>query len=436
MSGWRAGPLVRWCLLPAVTALVLAALLRRADLAVVAAPLLWWLAFGSGAAAGPAGEATLGAAALRTVEGEDFEVTVEVRFAAPVRLTRCVLELPRDVGLVRPPELPGEPVASAVLRWEVRALRWGRTVVGPVRVRASAAAGLRVTELRTGPLRLAVLPEPEPVEAALVPAVLPRRIGEHPAPVPGEGTEFEAIRPFQPGDRPRRVNWAVSARRRAPYVTVRQEERSYDVVLVLDTLQRAGAFGRDSLDLSVRGASGLAAAHLARGERVGLVAAGGRVRGVAPGVGGHQLQRIAEAVLDLRVEGAADESVVDRLPRTVLPSGALVVYFTPLLDERARLTALDLRRRGHPLVVVDVLTAEPGGSGPRPAGRGPSAWREAGRSAGVRALTLRLWRLDRAADLYEIGRWGVPVIRWDGTEPLRSALGAAARRPVVGRWRR
>ncbi|MEV6105201.1 DUF58 domain-containing protein [Streptomyces sp. NPDC051940] len=422
VNGWRAGPLVRWCLLPAVAALVPAVLLRRADLAVVAAPLLWWLAFGAERGrALPEGVAVPSFRALRCVEGEVFEIAVEVRFAAPVRLTWCGLELPPDVGLVRRPDLPREPVANAVLRWEVRALRWGRATVGPARVRASTAGGLRQRELATGSLYLAVLPEPEPVEAALTPAVLPRRIGEHPAPVPGEGVEFEAIRPYQPGDRPRRVNWAVSARRRAPHVTVRQEERSYDVVLVLDTLQRAGTFGHDSLDLSVRGASGLAAAHLARGERVGLVAAGGSVRGVPPGIGGHQLQRIAEAVLDIQVEDTPGEPALDRLPRTVLPAGALVVYFTPLLGERARLTALDLRRRGHPLVVVDVLTAEPG--------RGDG-------KAAVHELALRLWRLDRAADVYEIGRWGVPVVRWDGSEPLRSVLGAAARRPVEGRWRR
>lgn len=103
----------------------------------------------------------------------------------------------------------------------------------------------------------------------------------------------------------------------------------------------------------------------------------------------------------------------------MLPPGALTVLFSPLLDSRARLTALDLRRRGHPGVIVDVLCDHPS----------PDHRDRLG------LLTLRLWHLDREADRFELGRLGVPVPAWDGTAPLDAMLAPLRRRPVEGRWR-
>jgi uncharacterized protein (DUF58 family) len=415
---WRPSPLLRHLSAITVPALALAVALGRAELLVVAAPMLWWLAAASRSRP-RALTATTRLDTSRCTEGDDIVLTVSVHADAEVDLLSATLALPAGTTVLDRPPLPLPAVTTHVVRWRLRPGRWGRWTLGPPVVRVRTTGGLLETYVACPTAELAVLPLPSAVESGPVPALLPRRTGDHAARAPGEGSEFEGLRPYQPGDRPRQVNWAASARRRALFVTTRQDERSFDLIVLVDAFLRVGPPGDDSLDLSVRGATGLARAHLRRGERVGVVAVGGLLRGLAPGVGGHQLQRIADAVLDVRLNESYVDPDVSRLPRTVLPPGALTVLFSPLLDDRARLTALDLRRRGHPVVIVDVLCERP-----RP-----------DRRDRLGQLTLRLWHLDREADRFELGRWGVPVLPWDGTVPLDAVFAPLRRRPVEGRWR-
>lgn len=412
---WRPSALLRRLAAVAVLTLSLAAVLGRAELVVVAAPLLWWLA-AADRSRPPAARLATAVKPDRCGEGDTVEVTITVTLDTPAALVAADLTWPPGTRIRRCPPLPQRTRAGCRLRWEVQPQRWGRWSVGPARLRFTAAGGLLQAELRRPAGQLTVLPAPAPVAAAVLPARLPLRTGDHSAPVAGAGIEFEGLRPYQLGDRPHQVNWAATARRRRLYVTTRQDERSFDLVLLVDAFVRVGPPGCDSLDLSVRGTVGLADAHLRRGERVGVVVVGGLLRGLAPGVGGHHLHRVAEAILDVRLNDSYVDPDVSRLPRTVLPPGALAVLFSPLLDERARLAALDLRQRGHPVVIVDVLCDTP-----RP-----------GRRSDVDRLALPLWRLDRAADRFELGRWGVPVLPWDGSVPLQAALGPLYRRPVPG----
>jgi uncharacterized protein (DUF58 family) len=97
-----------------------------------------------------------------------------------------------------------------------------------------------------------------------------------------------------------------------------------------------------------------------------------------------------------------------------MPPAALVVLFSPLLDDRTFATVTNLRQRGRTVVVVDVLTSEP-----------PAERKD--RSA---AMALRLWRLDRSALRYQLAEMGVPVISWDGRTTLEQAVSPLARQPL------
>jgi uncharacterized protein (DUF58 family) len=413
---WEPTPLLRRLAGTSALALCLATLLGRAEFVLVAAPLLWWLA--------SANRTLPGRLSCRGVcdpdrcqEGDDMVVTCVVRFDGAVYIASASLRLPAGLELVQAPDPPSGVHSEVTMTWRVRGVRWGRWVVGPAVLLVRGPGGLRQAAVVCRVGQAVVVPAPVAADAALVPAALPRRVGEHAVPSPGAGLEFEGLRPYCPGDRPRQVNWAVSARRRELFVTTRQDERSFDLILLIDAFERVGPYGQDSLDLSVRGASGLARAHLRHGERVGAVAVGGSLRGLAPGVGQYQLHRIAEAILDVRLNDSFVDPDVDMLPRTILPPGALTVLFSPLLDDRARLTAGELRRRGHPLVVVDVLCAEP----------------RTDRRNAADPLALRLWRLDRTADRLELQQLGVPVLAWDGTTALAAVLRELRGRPVPGR---
>jgi uncharacterized protein (DUF58 family) len=202
------------------------------------------------------------------------------------------------------------------------------------------------------------------------------------------------------------VNWPVSTRRQRLYVNELAAERAADIVVLLDAMSDVGPAGGSSLDLTVRGATGLVQAALSAHDRVGVVTLGGVFRWMRPDVGERQYYRLAEYILDMRRDDSVVDPDVDRIPRTALPAGALVVLFSPLLDDRAIEVVRDLRERRYPLVVVDVLCAEP----------------VSPRNERMPGVALRLWRLDRAALRYQLADLGAVVVPWNGDGPLDGVL--------------
>jgi len=100
--------------------------------------------------------------------------------------------------------------------------------------------------------------------------------GDYRASVHGVGTELAQVRPYQPGDDVRRIDWNVTARTGEPHVRVHLAERVLVTWLVLDTSpsMQFGTAERRKADV----AEGVAVAvgHLAtrRGNRLGIVTFG------------------------------------------------------------------------------------------------------------------------------------------------------------------
>jgi uncharacterized protein (DUF58 family) len=293
--------------------------------------------------------------------------------------------------------------------------RWGKRPVGSVE--AVLHDRWRLTEGRfTLPLpALDVYPHPAIQRTHVVLSRLPNRLGEHSARVPGEGTEFTGVREYVPGDRQRQINWPASTRRGRLQVNTFAAERSQDVVLMVDATSDVGEPGSSALDLALRGASGAARAYLDARDRVGVITyQWGGARWLAPGLGKRQVYRIIDAML------AADASwsrgaVLHRLPRAALPPGALVVVFSPLLDQRFVEALRDMRERGFALMVVDVLNVDP----------------PASRFSFVDDMAARIWRMEQQAIRFSLRELGIPVVHWDGVSPLDLPLAPYTRRPVV-----
>lgn len=66
--------------------------------------------------------------------------------------------------------------------------------------------------------------------------------GEYHSAFKGRGMAFSEVREYQYGDDVRSMDWNVTARLRAPYVKVFEEERELTVVLLVD-VSRSGLFG-------------------------------------------------------------------------------------------------------------------------------------------------------------------------------------------------
>jgi uncharacterized protein (DUF58 family) len=239
-------------------------------------------------------------------------------------------------------------------------------------------------------------------------------VGNYVSPAQGEGIEPGDIRPFAPGDHVRHVNWRATLRLGTLHVTQHHRERNADVVLLLDTLSDVGPSGATVVDVAARAAATLAAAYLARKDRVGLVEYGGQLRWVKPGSGRAQFQRLLDTLLDASVVFTYVTRDVDLIPPRILPPQALVVALSPLLDARFVRAATDLAARGFDLVVLAVSPV--------------AAARAAVRRGRVADLAARLWALERRVQLDELRRSGLSIVDWDGVGPLDVALATLSRR--------
>jgi uncharacterized protein (DUF58 family) len=103
-------------------------------------------------------------------------------------------------------------------------------------------------------------------------------------------------------------------------------------------------------------------------------------------------------------------------PRAALPSGAIVVGFSTLLDTEFALALIELHRRGHVVVAVDVLQGSPFRAAQDP-------------------LVDRMWTLQRSAMYRDMGTVGVDVVAWQPDRTLDQSMRALPdhRRSPAGR---
>jgi uncharacterized protein (DUF58 family) len=117
--------------------------------------------------------------------------------------------------------------------------------------------------------------------------------------LPGEGETLKELREHVPGDPFKRIAWKASARRGTLLVREMEREERDIVWLVLDASVElwAGEEGKSPLDFAVDEVGGIAARHLARGDKVGLAIFASRIRTwLEPDGGPQQASRIVAAL--------------------------------------------------------------------------------------------------------------------------------------------
>lgn len=400
VTGWRASARSRQLATAALVALVAAIVSGHGGLVLLAAAPLAALAVLPRARPAELPLVTVAVSGARCFEDEDVTVTATASCPAAddivVRFVPAPTVTAAEIG-------PGQ--------WRINATHWGRYSPGTVLVSCVAGAWQAAVVVEVEPLE--VFPRAARTRPRLVPAELLRRIGEHTGRAVGDGIEFAGIRPYVPGDQLRDLNRAVSIRRQGRYVNQRAASRAADLVVVLDSLTETGPPGESTLDIAAHGAAALAAAYLRIGDRVGVVVLGGVLRWLGPAPGGRQFYRIAEMMLRARYDAYVDPDLT-RIPRIVLPPGALVVLFSPLSDPGVLAAISDLRQRRLPVIVVDTLRYEPG----LPARGGQHSPAD---------LALRVWRLERAATRARLAAMGVSVLHWGRDAELDGVLASAGR---------
>ena len=219
-----------------------------------------------------------------------------------------------------------------------------------------------------GPERSAARPGPGAMPDTLLRALdisVRRRVegllaGDFRASALGIGTELALVRPYEPGDDVREIDWNVTARTSEPHVRVRVAERSLVSWLVLDT-SPSMAFGTaDRRKADVAEGVALAVSHIAtrRGNRLGLVTFGDRdPRTVPPRQGRAGLLGVLAALRqepDHEPVGAT--SLGEALARTarIARQRALVFCVSDFRGPRDwRLPLLNLAER-HDVTAVEI----------------------------------------------------------------------------------
>jgi uncharacterized protein (DUF58 family) len=393
----------------AAAAFVAALALRRPELAVLAAPFALLVALGVGMPV-PTLRAWFEVDRERALEGDELHTVVTVRSDSEVDRLEVGLALPDGFALAEgrnPVALRLAAGEERELVFRLRCTRWRSAELGEVWLRARDRIGLVHYEGRVDRRRpVRIYPTPERLRRLLAPAQTQAATGSEVSRVRAEGLEFADMRPFVAGDRVRSVNWRATARRDSLVVNERHPERNADVVIFLDSFAEARAADEGTFEHAVRAAATLATRFLEQRDRVGLVAFGGFLRWLEPGGGLVQRYRLVDALLETGVEFSYAWKDVNVIPARTLPSRALVLALTPLLDERSVAALVDLRGRGHDLVVLEVS---------------PEPYLVPSDDATDR-LALRLWKLQRADLRSRFERLGVAVATLDADTTVEAAL--------------
>jgi uncharacterized protein (DUF58 family) len=207
-------------------------------------------------------------------------------------------------------------------------------------------------------------PGPGPLSTASLRALelaIARRVdgllaGDYRSAFPGIGTELYQVRPYEPGDDVRRIEWNVTARTGRTHVRVELAERVLVTWLVLDA-SASMAFGtaeRRKADVAEGVALAIGYAATRRGNRLGLVSFGG----AEPRLRRPRQGRVAllDTLQTLRVSPSGNGSLKEALELIdrAAVQRALVVIVSDFRGARDwRLPLLRVAGR-HPTLAVEV----------------------------------------------------------------------------------
>lgn len=380
----------------AAAALAAALISGRWTLIAFAAPLLGVLSSVGWQRPMPRVSVRAGPKTLRCFEGEREQVEAELDVTAvggSAAVSVTTAEGMRSEALAS-----DDPRRCTV---ELSAERWGRY---PLRahVEVVASGGLLAASGSAEIGQAFVFPLVPPPSTAMPRTEMLDRIGTHLTRHVGPGVEYADIRAYVPGDQLRTVNWSVSARRGTLHVTQRLTDRSLDVVVLVDMSVQPPGPATVATQRAAEGALQVVQSALRSGDRAGVVGLGGqRPRWLGPDIGQRQFYRVLDAVLG--AGGDYHDTPGTLAPQAAVPPGAVVIAFSTLLDADFGLAMMDLSRRGHVVVVVDVLEGCPLGDDEEP-------------------ILVRMWALQRSAMYRDMRVVGVEVLSWPAETTLDVAM--------------
>lgn len=303
----------------------------------------------------------------RLSNGDDNEIRLRVESASPWPLGVSVIDEAPFVFQRR------DIVFSLRL-----APREGKTVVYTLRPTQRGVYGFgRISVFATSPLRLVERRYTcgEPQDAKVYPSYLMLRkyellamsnrlteMGVKRIRRAGNNTEFEHIKDYVKGDNYRSINWKASARRSQLMVNVYEDERSQQIVSVIDKgrAMQQSFEGMTLLDYAINASLMLSYVAVRKADKAGLVCFGDRTDTfVEPSRRQGQMERLLDALyLQQTRWGESDFGDLLATVNRRLAKRSLLVVYTSFDSQRAMERQLpyllQLNRRHRVLVVLFV----------------------------------------------------------------------------------
>ncbi|MFZ4813082.1 MAG: DUF58 domain-containing protein [Phototrophicaceae bacterium] len=177
----------------------------------------------------------------------------------------------------------------------------------------------------------------------------------------GRGIVFDAVRPYEPGDDVRDIDWKVTARAGEPFVRRYIEERELTVMLVLDTSAsfRFGTVGMQKRDLAAEFGAVLAMSAITNNDKVGLLLFSDTVELFIPPRKGrkHVLRLIRELLAAPAEHRRTDIGLALQMLRRYLKRRAIVFFISDFLADLAPIER-DFVALGREHDVIAVVTTD------------------------------------------------------------------------------
>ena len=179
--------------------------------------------------------------------------------------------------------------------------------------------------------------------------------GEYHSVFKGRGMAFSEVREYQPGDDIRLIDWNVTARNRAPFIKVFEEERELTVYLLVD-ISKSGEFGSQNQlkqEFGAEIASVLGFSAIKNNDKVGLILFSDDVeKYVVPKKGKSHVLRVIRELLytSPKQNGTSIKNALDYLLK-VAKRKSVVFIISDFIDDEYW-SSLKVVNRKHDLIGI------------------------------------------------------------------------------------
>lgn len=183
--------------------------------------------------------------------------------------------------------------------------------------------------------------------------------GEYHSIFKGRGMEFEEVRPYQPGDEVRTIDWNVTARTGEVYVKRYVEERELTVMLVVDASasENFGSVQQFKRELAAELTAVLSFAATTNNDRVGLLIFTDQIElFIPPRKGRRHVLRLIRELLAFEPQGkGTDIRMALEKVNHILKRRSIVFLVSDFIaDPESYRVALATTNRRHDLIAVDL----------------------------------------------------------------------------------